>query len=325
MHARISKNPQAAARWVEAAALNGIVSAQIAWGQMLVDGHGVARDPEAGRRWFDVAAAAGSAEGRNMVGRAFELGWGVAADPARAAGHYRQAAEAGHGWGQFNLATLLLEGRGVPLSRTEALHWYVRAARRGGGEAAAKSATMVGRYLEHGWDRPSRPAAAARWYLRGAEGGDYRGQFDLARLLLERTGRLDLAAPWFTRAVEAGVPAFCRHVGMALRGSPEPTLRQIALRALERAAESGEPEDLRAYGGALAEGLGAIPDAAAAAQFFRRAREAENEARRLAAKGASAVAASSSPASRKRPTALLRAARHALTAAHRARRSITNR
>ncbi|WP_245516145.1 tetratricopeptide repeat protein [Ancylobacter aquaticus] len=275
MRARISENPAAAARWVEAAALAGIVNAQIAWGQMLLDGHGVARDPEAGLRWFQIAAGAGSAEGANMVGRCHECGWGVPADPARAAAHYRQAAERGHGWAQFNLATLLLDGKGIAADGREALHWYARAARGRNAEAAAKSATLVGRYLELGWERPARPVAALRWYKRGAAGGDYRGQFDYARLLLERTGRLDLAMPWFGRCIENGVPAFCRNVGAALREAPQPALRRLALRALQRAALSGTAGDLRTLGGALAEGLGGAPDAEGAARAFQRAREAE--------------------------------------------------
>jgi hypothetical protein len=298
LRVRISENPAAAARWVEAAALAGIVNAQIAWGQMLVDGHGVARDPAAGLRWFQLAAAAGSADGINMVGRCHDLGWGVPVDPARAAALYRQAAERGHGWAQFNLATLLLDGRGLAADRMQALHWYVRAARGrsgkaaegGNADAAAKSATMIGRSLELGWERPARPAAALHWYRRGAEGGDYRGQFDYARLLLERSGRLDLAEPWFARCIESGVPAFCRHVAAALREAPEPTLCRLALRALERATESGAPADLRALGGARAEGLGGKPDPEGAAHAFQRAREAEA---RPAAEGA--VAGSPSP------------------------------
>ncbi|GLK70948.1 tetratricopeptide repeat protein [Ancylobacter dichloromethanicus] len=311
LHARISENPRQAARWVEAAALNGIVNAQIAWGQMLVDGHGVARDPEAALRWFHVAAAAGSAEGLNMVGRCHELGWGVAADSARAAPYYRQAAEAGHGWAQFNLATLLLDGRGTVADRAQALRWYARAARGGN----AKAMTMVGRYLELGWDRPARPAAALRWYRRGAEGGDYRGQFDYARLLLERTGRLDVARIWFARSIEAGVPAFCRHVGAALRGAPHPQLHRLALRALERAAESGAPQDLRALGAGLAQGLGGHPDPQGAARAFRHARDAESA-------GRAALAAPATGRPSRGARAWLRAALRALAAAARQPRGI---
>lgn len=271
LRARISESPAQAARWVEAGALNGLIHAQIAWGRMLIEGHGVPRDPQAGLRWFTVAATAGSADGINMVGRCHELGWGVPIDLAEAARHYRASAQKGHAWAQFNLATLLLDGRGVPVDRDEALHWYVRAARGGN----AKAMTMIGRYCECGWERPARPAAALRWYRRGALGEDYRGQFDYARLLLERTGRLEAALPWFARAIENGVPAFCRNIGAGLREADPPALRRLARRALERAVATGEASDLRAYATALAEGLGAEPDAKAASALFARARAIE--------------------------------------------------
>jgi len=115
--------------------------------------------------------------------------------------------------------------------------------------------TVIGGYVEQGWDRPARSAAALRWYRREAEGDDFRGQFDYARLLLTSTGRLDLALPWFARSVEGAVPLFCRQVAKGLRDSPALELRQIALRALERACETGEPRDIRAHASALAEGL----------------------------------------------------------------------
>jgi hypothetical protein len=294
LRARISESPAQAARWVEAGALNGLIHAQIAWGRMLIEGHGTRLDPAAGLRWFGVAAKAGSAEGINMVGRCHELGWGTPVDFAQAARHYREAAEKGHGWAQFNLATLLLDGRGVPADRGEALRWYVRAARRGN----AKAMTMIGRYLELGWDRPARPAAALRWYRHGAQGDDYRGQFDYARLLLERTGQLEAALPWFARAIDNGVPAFCRNIGAGLREAEAPALRHLARRALERAVATGDAHDLRAYASALAEGLGGEPDAAAARALFARARSIEAEAPR-----------SEPPALRRRPTFRQRLAR----------------
>ncbi|QIB32615.1 tetratricopeptide repeat protein [Ancylobacter pratisalsi] len=276
LRARISEGPEQAAHWVRAAALSGLVNAQLAWGRMLVDGHGVPRDPQAGFRWFSIAAGSGNAEAINMVGRCHECGWGVERDPVAAARQYRTAAEKGHAWAQFNLATLLLGGTDTPAERDEALHWYVRSARAG----HAKSASMVGRFLEHGWNRPARPAAALRWYRRGAEGDDYRGQFDYARLLLERTGRLDLALPWFARSVTNGVPLFCREVGEGLRHAGAPELRRIALGALERACASGASVDMRRYASALAEGLGgeATPEAAKAAFARARAIEAASSA-----------------------------------------------
>lgn len=285
LKARIAEGPQAAARWVQAGALNGLVNAQLAWGRMLLDGTGTARDAEAGLRWFNIAAAAGSAEGITMVGRCHEHGWGTPIDPAQAAQCYRRAAEMGDAWAQFNLAGLLLAGNGTLPDRRQALVFYARAARAG----HTKAATMIGRYLENGWDRPARPQVALRWYRRGAEGGDYRGQFDYGRLLLA-SGRTEEGLDWMRRSITGAVPAFCRLAGEGLRASPDPAIGQLALHALRRACESGAAQDLRAYASALAEGVGgpAQPEAARAA--FAEARMAEarmaEERDRLAQKAA---------------------------------------
>ncbi|WP_156034178.1 tetratricopeptide repeat protein [Bosea sp. 117] len=269
---RIAEGPREAARWVEAGALNGLVNAQIAWGQMLADGHGVARDRAAALRWFTIASTAGHLDGTNMVGRCHELGWGTPVDKAEAARRYRAAAEKGHAWAQFNLATLLLHGEGVAADRRAALLWYARAARGGNGKAA----TMIGRYLEQGWDRPARPAAALRWYRRGAASGDYRGQFDYGRLLAA-FGRGEEALGWLHDSIENGVPDFCRQAAAGLRESDDARIRRLALRALERACLSGAASDLRAHAAALAKGLGVPPDPAAAAERFAEARRVETQ------------------------------------------------
>src|SRR4051794_5072121 len=112
LQALLDGRPEAAAGLLAAAARYGVVEAQLAYAQCLLDGRGVPQDRSAALAWFGVAAAARSAEASNMLGRCHELGWGVAADPARAAGHYRSAAEAGLDWGQYNLANLLLRGAG---------------------------------------------------------------------------------------------------------------------------------------------------------------------------------------------------------------------
>jgi hypothetical protein len=103
----------------------------------------------------------------------------------------------------------------------------------------------------------SRSIRGRRSGQRG-RGGDYRGQFDYARLLLE-AGQPEDALDWFARSVEAAVPAFCREAARGLGGNPHPALRAIALRPCS-ASESGEAHDVRAYAAALADGLAGVPD-----------------------------------------------------------------
>ena len=70
--------PEAYAAWIQAAADLGLLEAQAILGQMLLDGHGMARDPEAALGWFKRAAQADHLMSINMVGRCYENGWGVA-------------------------------------------------------------------------------------------------------------------------------------------------------------------------------------------------------------------------------------------------------
>ena len=233
LRAQLWAEPARSAALVRAAAHNGIRSAQVVYGQMLLDGTGVARAPQAAYRWFVIAADAGSLDGVNMVGRFHELGWGVPRDLEEAGHRYRAAAVEGHVWAQFNLGTLLVNADDFAADPGRALHWFVRAARRGHPKAMA----MVGRFLEQGWGRPPDPAAARRWYRRAALGGDYRGQFDYARTRYE-DGAGEEAIAWFARSIETAVPDFCRLAAEGLRASGDPALDALADRAVERADEA---------------------------------------------------------------------------------------
>ncbi|WP_051678925.1 tetratricopeptide repeat protein [Xanthobacter sp. 91] len=237
LRAGLAAEPARSVALVRAAAHNGILSAQVVYGQMLLDGTGVARDAEAAYRWFVIAADAGSLDGVNMVGRCHEKGWGVPRDRDAAGRRYRAAAVEGHVWAQFNLGTLLVNAADFAADPALALHWFVRAARRGHPKAMA----MIGRFLEQGWGRPADPVAARRWYRRAALGGDYRGQFDYARTRYA-DGAAEEACAWFARSIETAVPDFCRLAAEGLRASGDPALEAIATRALERvrAAEDAQ-------------------------------------------------------------------------------------
>ncbi len=275
--ALLDGDPAEAARWLAAAARRGFVEAQLAYAQILLDGRGVARDPAAALAWFSVAASAGSAEAINMVGRCHELGWGVPADAAAAARHYRTAAERGLDWAQYNYANLLARGAGVALDRDEAFAWYRRAALQG----HAKAMNQVGRFLEEGWaGNPPDPAAAREWYRRAAEGGDFRGQFNHATVLMQQD-RLDEAVPWLRRVTENGTLGVLRSVARALAEHPHPALRAVALDAQRRCCEQGSAEDYFRYGRALAAAGSTAADRLLALEWLRRARDAGHDGAEL--------------------------------------------
>lgn len=66
-------------------------------------------------------------------------------------------------------------------------------------------------------------------YRRAAEAGDFRGQFNYARLLVER-GRIDEALVWLARVPATATPAFVAKMRAYLASSPLAALRAAALR-----------------------------------------------------------------------------------------------
>lgn len=229
--ARLPNDPGERAAFLLARAEDGDADAQALYGQLLLDGNGVARDPAAGFGWFNRAAAQGHLMGLNMVGRCYDLGWGVAIDKARAADCYRVAAERGFDWGMYNYATLLALGDGVAEDKAAALDRFRKAAAMGN----AKAMNFVGSFHEDGWVVARDLTKAARHYERAAEGGDFRGMFNHARMLGDN-GRTEEALRWIERAGETATPAFVAKVAAFLDASPVPAFRARGRAAIERGA-----------------------------------------------------------------------------------------
>ncbi len=244
--AALARDAGQTARWLHQAACEGLVEAQTALGQMLLDGRGTPAHAGAARRWFARAAEAGHPPAANMLGRCLERGWGGVVDMPRAAHWYRVAAEAGLDWGQYNLANMVLRGRGVPRDVPQSLRWFTVAAEAG----HAKSMNLVGRFFEEGWAGQIDLHTAAEWYRRAAEGGDFRGQYNWA-LVLAQSGRQDEADSWFAASGQQGSLDFCRVAAESLLARTEPTLQRIGLRIAARCCHEGGPEDYQRYAFAL--------------------------------------------------------------------------
>jgi TPR repeat protein len=223
MRARIAGSPADAASLLAAGARAGLPEAQALYAQILLDGRGVAADPSAALRWFGAAARAGHVMAINMVGRCYEKGWGVAADPVVAARWYQAAAEAGLDWGMYNHASALGLGAGVAKDEDAALAWFGKAAALG----HAKSINVVGAFHEEGRLIPRDLAQAADCYARAAEGGDFRGQFNHARMLAD-AGDVDGAIFWVRTADQSCTPAFRARMQAWLAGASMAGLRAAA-------------------------------------------------------------------------------------------------
>ncbi|WP_340316773.1 tetratricopeptide repeat protein [Rhizorhabdus argentea] len=212
---RLSGPPEQRAAFVAVAAEGGIAEAQAVYGQMLLDGTGVAVDPRTAVRWFDKAARQSHAMAINMMGRCYDLGWGVPVDKARAAEWFKAAADRGLDWGLYNYATALALGEGLAEDKSAALALFRRAAAMGN----AKAMNFVGSFHEDGWVVERDLAEAARWYERAAEGGDFRGRFNHARMLAD-AGRIDEARAWLARVPETATPAFMAKLRAWLESRP---------------------------------------------------------------------------------------------------------
>lgn len=213
---------------IRLAAEAGFADAQAAFGQMLLDGDGVARDPQKAIGWFGKAAEQGHAMAINMIGRCYDQGWGVDIDKARAAEWFRIAANMGLDWAQYNYATLLALGEGVPEDKSAALALLRQAAAQGN----AKAINFVGSFYEDGWVVARDMTTAADHYRRAAEGGDFRGRFNHARMLAD-AGDIDMALHWLARVGETATPAFMEKAVAWLAASGHARLQADGIAALD--------------------------------------------------------------------------------------------
>lgn len=213
-----------AALSVRAAAEGGVVQAQLVYGQWLLDGHGVQADPQQAIQWFRHAARHGEPMALNMLGQCHAHGWGVPRNLLMAAYWYRLAALGGLDWGMYNYATALTLGQGTEQDRPAALTWFRKAAALG----HAKSLNMVGSFHEDGWGGAARDEdAALAFYLKAAQGGDFRGQFNAARLLVTRS-HLPEAIHWLQQVPESATPSFLNKAAAWLRAQGPQALQDIA-------------------------------------------------------------------------------------------------
>ena len=203
---------QMATRFLREIAEAGSAEAQARLGQRLID-TGKAHE---GFVWLHKAAQAGHLDAINMVGRCLDLGWGVPVDKALAARWFCAAAERGHGWAMYNYATALALGAGVAEDRNEALGWLRRADALG----IAKAANFIGSFYEDGWAVERDVKAAAGYYARAVAGGDFRGCFNHARMLID-AGKADAAVHWIDRAMTLGNDRFRGQMRDWLAARPE--------------------------------------------------------------------------------------------------------
>jgi len=209
--------PEQATATLKAAAEGGVVQAQLVYGQWLLDGRGVDCDPAQAVQWFEHASRDGDPMALNMLGQCHAHGWGVPRNAFMAAYWFRLAAIGGLDWGMYNYATALSLGQGIAIDRSAALDWFRKAAALG----HAKSMNMIGSFHEDGWVVDRDEGRALDWYRQAGAAGDFRGQFNCARLMLA-LGDTETALAWLRKVPETATPAFLDKAGAWLRTHLDP-------------------------------------------------------------------------------------------------------
>lgn len=172
----------------------------------------------------------GHAMAMNIAGRCHERGWGTPVYSGKAVHWYRQAVRADLPEAKYNLANMLCAADGVARDHAEAFALHRQATEQGYAKAFAK----LGRYFEDGQLGERDEAMAFDCYRRGAEGGDFRGQFCYAGMLAAQ-GREAQALHWLARVPETATPRYLKQAGALLRESTHAVFRAIGERMLARA------------------------------------------------------------------------------------------
>jgi TPR repeat protein len=190
-----------------------------------------------------------------------EEGVHVARDLQGAASYIQRAADEGLARAQFKIA----QWRDRDGDPEGAARYFGLAADQGHMEAEFED----GRRLEEGsgvaWD----VALALEYYARAADQGRREAQFKAATLF-EAAGKLELAAPNYHMATDAGHMEAQHRFGLYLYGGRGvPANEAEAARYFWMAADAGHASGQSNYGWCLYNGFGIPLDRVRAAEFFR--------------------------------------------------------
>jgi len=151
------------------------------------------------------AADMGHPPAQLMLAGLYETGdGGLAVDLAESRKWVRRAADAGDPRGMFGYGMFLFEGMGGPTDRAGGLDWILKAAEAGLIDAQYNA----GLILKTGEDgRPADPAAAYRWLLIAARGGDDQARTEADALAAELSEARRAEARRAAAAFTARAPA----------------------------------------------------------------------------------------------------------------------
>lgn len=197
----IRVDPPAAETWLEAAAEQGMATAQAQLGHLYDTGApGVPADRQRALMWYREAAKQGDTRAQSWLGWAYDTGNGVTADPRLALRWYERAAQRDDATAQVNLALLHQAGRGTPRSAEQALYWFEQAAQQGETSALSGLAWLLATADDAGLRDAERALRLARTAVEREPTAE---TLDALAAALAENGQFDAAVAAQQRAIAA--------------------------------------------------------------------------------------------------------------------------
>jgi TPR repeat protein len=157
-----------AARYYEAACLQGYAPAQNNLASLYLHGLGVKKDLSKAFELYLASARQADPIARYNLALMYYKGYGVVRDDSEAARWFQSAADQGEPAAEYYLGFFYFKGIGVPLDYNSAAHWITLAAEKGHAAAMHDLASLY----ERGIGLPLDYVSAYAWYSRAATAGD---------------------------------------------------------------------------------------------------------------------------------------------------------
>jgi len=202
----LAKDPAAATRWLEAAALQGNGYAEEKLGDLYAEGLGLARNARLAADWREKAAKRGSVSAQLKLGKMYLEGQGIPRDPVQARYWIERAAIEGNAEAQFLMGSMYHAGDDIGANPSAARSWFEKAAQQGYESAIhlLHLIESIGYQLEESWYH------RLPGLHRLAEDGDIEAQYQLAQRYEHGVGGVkkdtQAALAWYQRAAAGGHP-----------------------------------------------------------------------------------------------------------------------
>lgn len=137
-------NTMQAIYWLEEAAKQQSLDAQIVLASLYEQDKEIAANYEKAAYWYEQAANQGDSEAQSFIAGMYRDGKGVPVDKQKAFTWYEKAAKQGDAFSQYNLGQMYETGNGVPYDLNKAIYWYQQGAKQGHAASQLKLSTLQG-------------------------------------------------------------------------------------------------------------------------------------------------------------------------------------